>query len=201
MSDEEILEQNENQTATDSDQADQPQAAETEEISVEALTEKLEQAEQKASDNWDQLLRTRAEMDNLRRRTQKDLENAHKFGLEKFVSELLPVLDSLDMGLNAATQENASVEKLQEGTELIISMLKQVFDKFNVQEVHPEGEKFNPDHHQAMSIQENGEVDANTVLAVMQKGYLLNERLVRPAMVIVSKAPQAAPEQADSENE
>jgi len=165
------------------------------------LTKKLEQAEQKAADNWDQLLRTRAEMDNLRRRTQKDLENAHKFALEKFVTELLPVLDSLDMGLIAATQENASVEKLQEGTELIISMLKQVFEKFNVQEVHPEGEKFNPDHHQAMSIQENGEVDANTVLAVMQKGYLLNERLVRPAMVIVSKAPQAAPEQAENENE
>jgi len=199
MSDEEILEQNQNQAATDEDQA--AEATDSEELSVEVLTKKLEQAEQKAADNWDQLLRTRAEMDNLRRRTQKDLENAHKFALEKFVTELLPVLDSLDMGLIAATQENASVEKLQEGTELIISMLKQVFEKFNVQEVHPEGEKFNPDHHQAMSIQENGEVDANTVLAVMQKGYLLNERLVRPAMVIVSKAPQAAPEQAENENE
>ena len=78
-------------------------------------------------------------------------------------------------------------------------MLKQVFDKFNVQEVNPEGEKFNPEHHQAMSIQENAEVEANTVLAVMQKGYLLNDRLVRPAMVLVSKAPEAVSDQADSE--
>ena len=199
MSDEEILEQNQNQTATDDHQTAETQTNATDELSIEALTEKLQQAENKAAEHWDQLLRTRAEMDNLRRRTQKDLENAHKFGLEKFVTELLPVLDSLDMGLEAASQENVSVESLQEGTQLIITMLKQVFDKFNVQEVNPEGEKFNPEHHQAMSIQENAEVDANTVLAVMQKGYLLNERLVRPAMVLVSKAPEAISDQADSE--
>ena len=199
MSDEEILEQNQNQTATDDHQTVETQTDATDELSIEALTEKLQQAENKAAEHWDQLLRTRAEMDNLRRRTQKDLENAHKFGLEKFVTELLPVLDSLDMGLEAASQENVSVESLQEGTQLIITMLKQVFDKFNVQEVNPEGEKFNPEHHQAMSIQENAEVDANTVLAVMQKGYLLNDRLVRPAMVLVSKAPEAISDQADSE--
>lgn len=204
MSDEEILEQNKNQATTDDNQGVDvvaSQTADSEGLSVEALTEKLEQAEQKAAEHWDQLLRVRAEMDNLRRRTQKDLENAHKFALEKFVSELLPVLDSLDMGLDAATQENVSIEKLQEGTQLIITMLKQVFEKFNVQEVHPEGEKFNPEHHQAMSIQENGEVEANTVLAVMQKGYLLNDRLVRPAMVMVSKAPEVVSEQATDENE
>lgn len=200
MSDEDILEQNENQTATDDHQSAEPQTVENEELSIEALKQKLEQAEQKATDNWDQLLRTRAEMDNLRRRTQKDLGNAHKFALEKFVTELLPVLDSLDMGLEAATQDNVSIESLQEGTQLIITMLKQVFDKFNVQEVYPEGEKFNPEHHQAMSMQENAEVDANTVLAVMQKGYLLNDRLVRPAMVMVSKAPEAVSDQADSKN-
>jgi len=200
MSDEEILEQNENQTATDDHQAE-AQTAETEELSVEALKQKVEQAEQKATENWDQLLRTRAEMDNLRRRTQKDLGNAHKFALEKFVTELLPVLDSLDMGMDAAKQKNVSVESLQEGTQLIITMLKQVFDKFNVQEVNPEGEKFNPEHHQAMSIQENGEVDANTVLAVMQKGYLLNDRLVRPAMVMVSKAPEVVSDKADSKKQ
>ena len=199
MSDEEILEQNQNQTATDDHQTAETQTDATDELSIEALTEKLQQAENKAAEHWDQLLRTRAEMDNLRRRTQKDLENAHKFGLEKFVTELLPVLDSLDMGLEAASQENVSVESLQEGTQLIITMLKQVFDKFNVQEVNPEGEKFNPEHHQAMSIQENAEVEANTVLAVMQKGYLLNDRLVRPAMVLVSKAPEAISDQADSE--
>ena len=105
MSDEEILEQNQNQTATDDHQTAETQTDATDELSIEALTEKLQQAENKAAEHWDQLLRTRAEMDNLRRRTQKDLENAHKFGLEKFVTELLPVLDSLDMGLEAASQE------------------------------------------------------------------------------------------------
>ncbi len=201
MSDEEILEQNENQAATAADQAEEVQPDEVEELSIESLQKKLEQAEQKAADNWDQLLRTRAEMDNLRRRNQKDLGNAHKFALEKFVTELLPVLDSLELGLGAATQDNVSIESLQEGTQLTINMLKQVFEKFNVQEVYPEGEKFNPDHHQAMSMQENAEVDANTVLAVMQKGYLLNDRLVRPAMVMVSKAPETTPEQTDSKNQ
>ncbi len=134
-------------------------------------------------------------MDNLRRRTQKDLENAHKFALEKFVSELLPVLDSMALGLDAAKQENSTVESLQQGTELTMNMLKQVFEKFNVTEVDPQGEKFNPDHHQAMSMQENHELEPNTVMAVMQKGYLLNDRLVRPAMVMVSKAPATSGEE------
>lgn len=191
MADEEILDQNdvetpEQQTATE---------AETVEHSAEELALKLEDAEKKAADNWEQLLRTKAEMDNLRRRTQKDLENAHKFALEKFVSELLPVLDSMALGLDAAKQENSTVESLQQGTELTMNMLKQVFEKFNVTEVDPQGEKFNPDHHQAMSMQENHELEPNTVMAVMQKGYLLNDRLVRPAMVMVSKAPATSGEE------
>lgn len=191
MSNEEILEQNQ---AEQGDQpAEQPEEAATEagELSVEELQARLEQAEQKAMENWDQLLRTKADMDNLRRRTQKDLENAHKFALEKFVSELLAVKDSLEMGLEATGQESASVESLREGTELTLNMLKQVFEKFNVAELDPQGEKFNPDHHQAMSAQESSEVEPNTVMAVMQKGYLLNDRLVRPAMVMVSRAPSA----------
>ncbi len=191
MADEDILDQNdvetpEQQTATE---------AETVEHSAEELALKLEDAEKKAADNWEQLLRTKAEMDNLRRRTQKDLENAHKFALEKFVSELLPVLDSMALGLDAAKQENSTVESLQQGTELTMNMLKQVFEKFNVTEVDPQGEKFNPDHHQAMSMQENHELEPNTVMAVMQKGYLLNDRLVRPAMVMVSKAPATSGEE------
>jgi molecular chaperone GrpE len=181
MSDEEILEQEE--MATD----------ETEEVSAELMAEeelaqKLEAAEKKAADSMDQLLRTRADMENLRRRTQKDLENAHKFALEKFVTELLSVKDSLEMGLDAAAHES-TLEKIQEGTEITLNMLKQVFEKFNVVELHPQDEKFNAEHHQAMSMQESAEHDPNTVIAVMQKGYLLNDRLVRPAMVMVSKAP------------
>jgi len=157
-------------------------------FSPEELMERLDQAEKKATDNWDQLLRTKAEMDNIRRRTQKDLENAHKFALEKFITELLGVKDSLEMGVSASQQENVTVESLREGSEMTLTMLAGLFEKFNVVEVNPEGEKFNPDHHQAMSMQPNAELEPNTVMAVMQKGYLLNDRLVRPAMVMVSKA-------------
>ncbi len=157
-------------------------------LSAEELMEKLDSAEKKAIENWDQLLRTKAEMDNIRRRTQKDLENAHKYALEKFIAEMLAVKDSLEMGVEVAGQENASVEKLREGSEMTLSMLNGVFEKFNVVELNPEGEKFNADHHQAMSMQPSAEHEPNTVIAVMQKGYLLNDRLVRPAMVMVSKA-------------
>ena len=191
MADEEILEQNEQQAAENESQQEESAGDSAKQLTVEELMEKLEQAEQKAMDNWDQLLRTKAEMDNLRRRTQKDLESAHKFALEKFVTELLSVKDSLEMGLGAAEQESASIDSLREGTELTLNMLKQVFEKFNVAEVDPQGEKFNPDHHQAMSMQENADMEPNTVMAVMQKGYLLNDRLVRPAMVMVSKAPES----------
>ena len=157
-------------------------------FSPEELMDRLDQAEKKATENWDQLLRTKAEMDNIRRRTQKDLENAHKFALEKFVTELLGVKDSLEMGVSASQQENVTLESLREGSEMTLTMLAGLFEKFNVVEVNPEGEKFNPEHHQAMSMQPNAELEPNTVMAVMQKGYLLNDRLVRPAMVMVSKA-------------
>lgn len=191
MSDEEILEQE----ATTDEQPSEDATVESAEAvvdtdeSIESLKQKLEEAEKKASDNWDQLLRTKAEMDNLRRRTQKDLENAHKFAIEKFVSELLPVLDSMELGLDAAAHESSTIESLKEGTEMTLNMLKTAMEKFNIVEVHPHGEKFDPELHQAMSIQENAELEDNTVMAVMQKGYLLNDRLVRPAMVMVSKAP------------
>jgi len=187
MPNEEILEKNEELTE-DQAQTDDVSEAESAQSIVDELTEKLAVAEQKATDNLDQLLRTKAEMENLRRRTQKDVENAHKFAIEKFVSEMLSVKDSLEMGLEAASHES-TVEKLQEGTEMTLNMLKQVFDKFSVIELHPQDEKFNPDHHQAMSMQESADHEPNTVMTVMQKGYLLNDRLVRPAMVMVSKAP------------
>ena len=162
--------------------------AKLEDDSYESLQQKLEDAQQKSNDHWEQLLRTRAEMDNLRRRTQRDLDNAHKYALEKFVAELLPVMDSLEMALGAVSGESGEVEKFREGTELTINMFQKAFEKFNVQEVNPVGEKFNPELHQAMSMQETAETEPNTVLAVMQKGYVLNDRLVRPAMVMVSKA-------------
>lgn len=194
MSNEETLDKNQQDTqgnvkpdATD-EILEAVDETEAQALSPEELIDRLDQAEKKATENWDQLLRTKAEMDNIRRRTQKDLENAHKYALEKFIAELLAVKDSLELGVNAAQQENVTVDSLREGSEMTLSMLASVFEKFNVVELNPEGEKFNPDHHQAMSIQPTAEMEPNTVMAVMQKGYLLNDRLVRPAMVMVSKA-------------
>jgi len=194
MANEEILDKNQQDAQSDEQLENAEELLEAvhetegEALSPGELMEKLDVAEKKAAENWDHLLRTKAEMDNIRRRTQKDLENAHKYALEKFISELLAVRDSLELGVDASKQENATVESLREGSEMTLSMLAGVFDKFNVVELNPQGEKFNPEHHQAMSMQPNAELEPNTVMAVMQKGYLLNDRLVRPAMVMVSKA-------------
>ena len=153
------------------------------------LTALLEDARGKADAHWDQVVRTQAEMDNLRKRSERDLANAHKFALERFASELLPVKDSLEMGLAAFTVENADPEKLKDGVELTLQMLTAAMEKSALTEVNPENERFNPDFHQAMSMQERADVEPNTVVTVVQKGYLLHDRLIRPAMVIVSKAP------------
>jgi molecular chaperone GrpE len=157
---------------------------ESPEKNADSLEAQLESAQQKASENWEMFLRAKAEMDNLRRRNSKDLENAHKFGTEKFVTELLPVLDSMAMGLAV---EEASAESLREGMELTMNMLGKMMEKLGIEEIDPLNEKFDADKHQAMTTQPSADVEANTVIAVMQKGYLLNERLIRPAMVIVSK--------------
>jgi len=148
----------------------------------------LEDARSKADEHWDQCLRLQAELDNLRKRNERDLANAHKFALEKFAAELLPVKDSLEMGLAAADEQNADVGKLKEGSELTLKMLGSALEKFNIKEINPLNESFNPEYHEAMSIQERADVAANTIVTVVQKGYLLNERLIRPAMVIVSRA-------------
>ena len=155
--------------------------------SEEHLQEQLALAEKKAEENWELLLRTRAEMDNLRKRTEKDLENAHKYGMEKFVNEMLPVKDSMELGLAA---EDVTVESLHEGMKLTMNMFNTTFEKLGVREIDPQNEPFDPELHQAMTMQEVNDVEPNTVIAVMQKGYLLNDRLVRPAMVIVSKKPE-----------
>jgi molecular chaperone GrpE len=151
------------------------------------VLQQLKQAEEKAEENWQLLLRTKAEMENLRRRTEKDLENAHKYGMEKFVSEMLPVKDSMELGLAA---QEATVESLHEGMKLTMNMFNTTFEKLGVREINPENEPFDPELHQAMTMQETDQVEPNTVIAVMQKGYLLNDRLVRPAMVMVSKRPE-----------
>jgi molecular chaperone GrpE len=156
------------------------------------LTKLLEDARAKADDHWDQLVRTRAELENIRKRNQRDLENAHKFALEKFSTDLIQVWDSLELGHQAAQDEQADVEKLREGTELTLKLLVDVMQKYGIVQVDPDGEQFNPEYHQAMSMQERNDVEPNTVVAVVQKGYLLNDRLLRPAMVMVSKAGSGA---------
>ena len=155
------------------------------EKNADSLEAQLEDAQAKATDNWNQFLRAKAEMDNLRRRNTKDVENAHKYGMEKFINELLPVMDSMGMGLSV---EDASAESLREGMVLTMSMLEKMMEKLGIEEINPINEKFNAEKHQAMSLQPNAEVEPNTVIAVMQKGYSLNDRLIRPAMVMVSKA-------------
>lgn len=155
--------------------------------SEEHLLKQIALAEQKAEEHWELLLRTKAEMENLRKRTNKDLENAHKYGMEKFVNEMLPVKDSMELGL---ATDDVTIESLQEGMRLTLNMLNTAFEKLAVKEINPEGEKFDPELHQAMSMQPTDDVEPNTVIAVMQKGYTLNDRLIRPAMVIVSSKPE-----------
>jgi molecular chaperone GrpE len=158
-----------------------------EDTQPDELVKLLEDARARADQTHDQLLRTRAEMENMKRRQAKELENAHKFALEAFIKELLLVRDSLELGYAAATEPDADVAKLREGTELTLKQLSDVMQKFGVERVSPDGEPFNPELHQAMSIQPRSDLPPNTVTAVIQSGYLLNGRLVRPALVMVSK--------------
>jgi molecular chaperone GrpE len=159
---------------------------------VVELEQKLEQATNQAVEEKDRALRTVAEMENLRRRTALDVEKAHKFALEKFASELLPVLDNLERTLQVADKTNEAVKPLLEGVELTLKSMANSVAKFGVIAIDPQGQLFDPNLHQAMSMIENPDVAPNTVIAVMQKGYELNGRVIRPAMVMVSKAPTAS---------
>ena len=151
------------------------------------LQAQLLEAESKSVEYRDRSLRMQAEMENLRKRAQNDVTKARKFALEGIVNDLLPVKDSLEMGLAAATAEEVDPSSLITGSELTLKMLAQVFEKNNILEVNPVDEKFDPEFHQAMSMQEVEGREPNTVTSVMQKGYTLNDRLVRPALVMVSK--------------
>lgn len=159
-----------------------------EELSVEELQKQLAKAESKSAENWDKVLRIQAEMDNLKRRTQKDLDSAHKYGLEKFAKELLSVIDSLELGIQAATSDAPEVVKLKEGSELTIKQFESVFAKFNIEAIDPMGQPFDPEFHQAMTMVPTEDAEPNTVINVFQKGYVLNGRLIRPAMVVVAQS-------------
>lgn len=161
---------------------------ETPELSIADLTEKLAQAELNAQENWDKMLRTQAEMENLKRRIDKDLDNTRKFALERFAKELINVLDSLELGIQASSSDSPDVVKLREGSELTLKQFEATLARFNIVAINAVNQPFNPELHQAVSTQPNADVEPNTVLIVFQKGYLLNDRLLRPAMVVVSKA-------------
>jgi molecular chaperone GrpE len=160
---------------------------------LQVLQKQLVEVEQKAEENWQKCLRVQAEMDNLRRRTEQDIVNAHKFGLEKLVRELLSVMDSFDSAAIVKVDENKNQDvsewftRMQEGMLLTRHMLLSALEKFSVTVVDPLGEIFNPDVHQAMSVQDNKDVPVNSIVAVMQKGYCLHGRLLRPALVVIAQ--------------
>ncbi len=153
---------------------------------IESLQNQLEKEKKDSQKNKDLALRAQAEMDNLRKRTARDVENAHKYALERFVNELLPIIDSLELGMSAA-ESVEDIDDLREGMGLTIKMFDTAMNKFKVKAVDPQSEKFNPEQHEAVSMQEIDGTESGIVVKVMQKGYELNGRLVRPAMVIVAK--------------
>ncbi|NNJ92678.1 MAG: nucleotide exchange factor GrpE, partial [Gammaproteobacteria bacterium] len=151
--------------------AEVEEQVDSEEEAVEHSAEKLhlllEDARAKADEHWEMVIRARAESENLKKRHSRELENAHKFAIEKFVNELLPVRDSMELGLTAAQDEGADVAKLVEGTELTLKLLTDVMGKFDIEEINPVGEPFNPEFHQAMAMQPSSDVEPNTVLTVV----------------------------------
>ena len=148
----------------------------------------IEKLKTERDENNDQLLRMQAELQNMRRRSERDIENAHKFALEKFSNELVPVLDDVERAFAATDASDESQMALREGLELTIKNFIGVFKKFNIECVDPKGDPFDAELHQAVSMQVNEDVEPGTVLDVFQKGYTLNHRLLRPAMVVVSKS-------------
>ncbi|MCF5763742.1 nucleotide exchange factor GrpE [Aeromonas veronii] len=159
-----------------------------EQARIAELEAQLETALQKASEERERALRTAAEMENLRRRTELDVEKAHKFALEKFAAELLPVLDNLERAIELADKENEALKPMIEGVELTLKSMQSGVAKFGLVALDPANQPFDPNAHQAMSMVPSADVAPNTVIAVMQKGYELNGRVIRPAMVMVSKA-------------
>jgi len=162
---------------------DQENSADSSVETLPSTEELLKQAELKAQEHYDAWLRAKAETENMRKRAQEDVSKAHKFAIENFSSELLAVKDSLEAAL---ATDNATIENMKSGVELTLKQLSAAFQKFNVTEVDPMGEKFDPHKHQAMSMVE-ADAEPNTVVAVMQKGYQLHDRMLRPALVMVAK--------------
>ncbi|WP_068828281.1 nucleotide exchange factor GrpE [Pseudomonas sp. BMS12] len=159
---------------------------------VQSLEEQLAAAQ-------DQSLRMAADLQNVRRRAEQDVEKAHKFALEKFANDLLPVVDSLERGLELTSAADEASKAMREGMELTLKLFHDTLKRYQLEAIDAHGTPFNPEHHQAMAMEESIHAEPNTVLKVFQKGYLLNGRLLRPAMVVVSKAPTTPPPSIDEQ--
>ncbi len=165
----------------------QGQAADA--ASGEELVTRVQVLEEQLAAAQDQSLRVAADLQNVRRRAEQDVEKAHKFALEKFAGDLLPIVDSLERGLDLSNPDDESIRPMREGIELTLKMFNDTLKRYQLEAIDPHGQPFNAEHHQAMAMQESVDVEPNSVLKVFQKGYQLNGRLLRPAMVVVSKAP------------
>ena len=195
MSKETEMDQPNNQEPVDSgaNEAEQTGTVSNEEIEQELLQEEqvseTEQLQQQVAEANDQVLRVQAEMQNVRRRVERDVENAHKYALDKFSADLLPVVDNLERALSSISADDESQKAVAEGIELTLKSLVDVLIRFKIEPIDPAGQPFDANLHQAVSMVPNPDLEPNTVMDVFQKGYTLNGRLIRPAMVIVSKAP------------
>ena len=155
------------------------------------LAARVQTLEEQLAAAQDQSLRATADLQNVRRRADQDVEKAHKFAVEKFAGDMLPVIDSLELALAHSNADDEHVKQIREGVELTLKMFQDTLKRHHLEAVDPHGQPFNAEHHQAMAMQESADVEPNSVVNVFQKGYLLNGRLLRPAMVVVSKAPSA----------
>ncbi len=185
---------NEHEELNEALEAAKEEALSTEDASVEGEGSEVEELKAQVQEFQEQMLRSQAEMQNVRRRAEIDVEKAHKFALEKFVKELLPVADSLEKAVESTEGHEESgelVASIREGVEMTLGLFTSSLKKFNVEQINPVGEPFDPQHHEAMSMVPAPDAEPNSVVAVVQKGYLLNGRVVRPAMVMVAKAEDA----------
>ncbi len=171
--------------SADTDEQGLKQDASPETPELTQAERELVEAQDKAEENWELYLRTAAELENVRKRNQRELENSRRYGIERFAQELLAVRDSLEMGLEAASEE-PSVEVLTAGKKATLKQLKQLMERFSISELNPLGEAFDPELHEAMTTQPSEEYKPGQVMAVIQKGYLIHDRLLRPARVIIA---------------
>lgn len=188
---------------TDEQQLDQENGYDEEQATLEldsdALQDRVEELEAELADARDQMLRAAAEVQNVRRRAEQDVEKAHKFALEKFAGDMLAVVDTLERGTQVPDAGNEAIKPMLEGMQLTLKLLLDTLKRYNVERVEPVGQPFNPELHQAMAMEESTSMEPDSVLKVFQCGYTLNGRLLRPAMVVVSKAPSEPPVKIDEQ--